>query len=708
VQPNEEAEDMMRRAVYEHRARDRVDLDRLADDLATAVQQQWQDEEDRRRIRDPVPLPVRWRPAPPHLADHVANAVGAPAGAYMEPSQLRGRIEQVADAYRRVPSGRMVFLGAAGSGKTVLTSRLTLGLLATRRPGDVVPVVVSVGTWNPNTSLRRWLAGQLARDYAGLARAPARGAPSLATGMVDAGLILPVLDGFDEIPQELQSAALAALNAVVGMPLVLTSRVDEYAAAVATTGVLAGAAVVQLDELSVADLAGYLARTGGPGAGRACARWDPVIARLRAQADGADDPAAAIVGAVLSTPLMVFLARTAYSDTPGHDPASLLDTLRYPDADAVEHHLLAAFVPAVYRPASPTTGRDWQADRAWAWLAFLARHLRRQGTRDLAWWRLRDSVPGPARVFAGALASGLGLGLQGVLAFGLVGGITLGPGRGLRLGLAAGLVLGLVGVLWGGLLSRRGPVPVRSPTQATGRAAGVLRMLGYGLLGCVAGGLVGATAGAFVPDIAGGLAPGFGYGLIGGTAAGLAAGLALGLSAPVGVTATVHLRASLAADRGAAVVRALAVGMAFILAGGLATGLATGFAVVRALGLAAGLAVLVSARLVGGFAAGLAIGLPATAWGQWLVLVRFWLPLAGRLPWPLVGFLDDAHRRGVLRRAGAVYQFRHARLQDHLAGGVSARTRPAGPRRSQPSGARSSGHTDLVRHRAISSREHVT
>jgi hypothetical protein len=30
-------------------------------------------------------------------------------------------------------------------------------------------------------------------------------------------------------------------------------------------------------------------------------------------------------------------------------------------------------------------------------------------------------------------------------------------------------------------------------------------------------------------------------------------------------------------------------------------------------------------------------------------------------------FLDDAHRVGLLRTAGAVYQFRHAELQDHLA-----------------------------------------
>ena len=30
-------------------------------------------------------------------------------------------------------------------------------------------------------------------------------------------------------------------------------------------------------------------------------------------------------------------------------------------------------------------------------------------------------------------------------------------------------------------------------------------------------------------------------------------------------------------------------------------------------------------------------------------------------------FLADTHRRAVLRQAGVVYQFRHARLQDDLA-----------------------------------------
>ncbi|MGW7421778.1 hypothetical protein ACWGJB_17200 [Streptomyces sp. NPDC054813] len=39
----------------------------------------------------------------------------------------------------------------------------------------------------------------------------------------------------------------------------------------------------------------------------------------------------------------------------------------------------------------------------------------------------------------------------------------------------------------------------------------------------------------------------------------------------------------------------------------------------------------------------------------------------GDLPWRLMPFLDDAHRLGLIRAVGPVYQFRHAEFQDHLA-----------------------------------------
>jgi hypothetical protein len=75
------------------------------------------------------------------------------------------------------------------------------------------------------------------------------------------------------------------------------------------------------------------------------------------------------------------------------------------------------------------------------------------------------------------------------------------------------------------------------------------------------------------------------------------------------------------------------------------------------------------ALVVGGIAgvtATIAYGPAFTAWGQWVVLARIVLPLTGRLPWRLTTFLDDAYRRGVLRQAGAVYQFRHLTLQAYL------------------------------------------
>jgi len=46
---------------------------------------------------------------------------------------------------------------------------------------------------------------------------------------------------------------------------------------------------------------------------------------------------------------------------------------------------------------------------------------------------------------------------------------------------------------------------------------------------------------------------------------------------------------------------------------------------------------------------------------------RIWLARRDQLPWSLMNFLEDSHQRGVLRQAGAVYQFRHIELQHRLA-----------------------------------------
>jgi hypothetical protein len=71
--------------------------------------------------------------------------------------------------------------------------------------------------------------------------------------------------------------------------------------------------------------------------------------------------------------------------------------------------------------------------------------------------------------------------------------------------------------------------------------------------------------------------------------------------------------------------------------------------------------------LLSGLAIALALGVGLhQAGGRYLVTVLV-LRSRHRIPLRLLSFLDDARRLGILRQAGPVYQFRHAKLQDRLA-----------------------------------------
>lgn len=99
-----------------------------------------------------------------------------------------------------------------------------------------------------------------------------------------------------------------------------------------------------------------------------------------------------------------------------------------------------------------------------------------------------------------------------------------------------------------------------------------------------------------------------------------------------------------------------------VLAGAAAFGVVTGVVAAAALGVVAG----VVTGVVAGTGMGLLLSGDQTAWPSYLLTVG-WLGLSHRLPRSMMGFLADAHRRGVLRQAGAVYQFRHIELQHRLA-----------------------------------------
>ncbi|MER7113676.1 helix-turn-helix domain-containing protein [Saccharomonospora azurea] len=661
-----------------------------AEQLAQEARSRWQREEEQRQVHDPFPLPVRWRSARDDVADHDENVYNLGLG-QDEPMprarELSGSLADVGAAYRALPSGRLVVLGRAGSGKTVLTLRFALGLLKGRQRTDPVPVIVGLGSWNPaDVSLRDWLAGQLERDYPGLA-ATSYGSTSLAAALVEAGLVLPVLDGFDEIADGLRQSALRELNGTM-VPFLLTSRPAEYVAAVDALDVLTSAAVIELCDLTVSDLARYLPRTARKtrSGTRSTTVWDSVLAEL---ADNPDSRACANLATVLANPLMVGLARAVYSDQPGRDPGELLDSRRFPTADALESHLFDNFVPTAYQDRPGSARSRWDVRRVPYWLGYLARHLDRLGTRDLAWWQLGDTIGKSMRMLVVGVLTGTIIGLVQWLGYTLLRAVLRGGDAafdimfglalldmlhvGLASGLAFALVHGLV-LVFGTALEparsrigfRRGEVNVPRTFAARfriGLLGGVVFGLLSGLIWGAVSWLLSGEPDMWIPNLINGVV----FAIVFGPSAGLAYGIVGMFQTSLDIRSISRPGDLLGLNRMTVLTQ---LGM-FAPLFGLIVGLGSA-PVVDLLQHVFGRMLFgpSDALLWGGVGmvgGGLGYVLCMTAWGQWVVFARFWLPLTGRLPWAVAAFLDDAYRRGVLRQAGAVYQFRHARLHDHLA-----------------------------------------
>ncbi|MFI6523856.1 XRE family transcriptional regulator [Streptomyces uncialis] len=681
-----------------------------AGELAEEIRSRWQLEEERRRVHDPYPLPVRWHQAPTDLMDHPENIQRLPPGTAPSPMDLDSDLPHVAEVYGRVPSGRMVFLGRAGSGKSILTIRFVLDLLADPAPLKRVPVIFSLGSWDPTaTVLHDWLTDRLLRDHPHLVQRVPSGA-TLAAALLDAGLILPVLDGFDEIAEALRPTALAALN-TTSLPLVLTSRRREYAEAVRAAGTpLTWAAGVELADLTPGDLTDYLPRTSRPVTARGSSRdrdanvWDLVLETLRTQ----DTVASRNLTRVLNTPLMVVLARTIYSETSGTSPKELLNTTRFPTEHALEEHLLASFVPTVYRrtPVRAVSGGhgrrdDHDPDRVQYWLGYLAHHMARLedlDQRDLAWWRIGDALRRSTRIIAVVLTCTLSvtvpLWLIAVIALGLGSGDSAaGIGtvilEGALFGPAAGLAFG--SVYW--LMSRFGTTaftpahvrlrlpgvrrtrarvggrPMRTFTSRFGPVllGGSVMGAGFALAVALEHALVKGTPLTSGTVIEGTLVNMLAFGLIFGSATALVFGLIAALETPLDIATAATPAGLLAVNRQAVgrqvLVLVPALTLTIALGGHLVTGLLRN--ILGPLNWTPSAGLFIGA--VGGLGGAFSYALAFTAWGQWIVLTRVWLPLTGELPWNTAAFLDDAYRRGVLRQTGAVYQFRHSRLQHHLA-----------------------------------------
>jgi Tetratricopeptide repeat len=437
--------------------------------------------------------------------------------------------------------------------------------------------------------------------------------------------------------------------------------------------------------------------------------WPDLLATLRSRPDHP-------ITQALTTPLNVWLLRKTYIDT-GKNPSGLLDTARYRTQYDITNHLLDNLVRALFaatgkprsansnRPFRPRTSRE-PADAS-RWLAFLARHVQAQNGQDLAWWHLNHSLATYRQNFIDRVVSKTGPGYGLVYGLGFVLFILLGNyaggvhGPSLVRTLVDFLAAGVIGAILG-LVGRKRKSAARGagtvidaitnletvPSYVNFRSLSQGHVRGWISLG------LGFLRVAFIT----GLLIGFSGGVTGAFAGAVLWWTRSHTHWHASGLATSILLGSVMFFAGFFVAWFLSISMSFLIYLAKtpltddqpqtpATALRRDLQLAGVSFLAAGLpAVLLTAPMVaisalaygfrGAIVAGILFTCVPVGWGLfwvkdgasvWYLVTVSILRLERQVPRRLMAFLDDAHRVGLLRQVGAIYQFRHIILTDYFA-----------------------------------------
>ncbi|MCB0522226.1 MAG: hypothetical protein KDD27_25000 [Saprospiraceae bacterium] len=509
---------------------------------------------------------------------------------------------------------RLLILGEPGAGKSILLLRFGLRLIemAEADPKFPIPVLLDLASWrDENQTFETWIEKNLpyiggsfavSKEYAGI--------------LVESKIILPLLDGFDEIREPLRNSCLRQLLPYLDKvknarpePLpevIICSRIIEYHAA-EDAPVFAALKIQPLTAKDVNDALRPLANDNFPAA-------------KRLQNTLRENPG--LYPAVTSA----FFVHTLL-DISQQEQVSFGAGTREELQTAITAHYIRSEMEKI---------TDFPLDKSkkWlGWLAWMMKHMEGSITFELTdlqprWARLKYAYP-------------LVLGLVGGLVGGLVFSLVLGLILGLVLGLVFSLVLGLVGDS-----INTQEIKVFSLKNLSWKI--VRDFLVVGLVVGLVGGLVFGLVLGLVLGLVGGLVLGLVGVLVFGLVVGLVLGLVLGLSVNESFPKTSNPYKRLLAQFWRDVIQV---------------------ALILCLGIGAGVYAVINSYF--GFLWGLFWGALAAVLSSPVLqhfCLRWVLYREKSLPWKLVTFLDHiSTNTGLLLKDGGQWRFRHQLIHDHLA-----------------------------------------
>ena len=546
-----------------------------------------------------------------------------------------GNLLSILKYYQQLSPGRLVVLGEAGSGKTVLALELIIQMLENRNKNDPVPVLVSAAAWNTNLAAEKWLSQHLARQFG-------MNSKSIAELVADRRII-PVADGLDEMDsagdRQRARKVVDALNRYMKArqrgAAIITCRSEAYD----DLGVGVDRAThIKMIPLNGTEAAAYLADHIRDASDER--RWRPVLHELRNQQHG-------LLARELATPWRLTLSVAAFREsgepstllpTYSKNPVSPLDETDY--KTRINALLLDRYVSSAVALYGPD-GR-YSREEIDLWLTTLTTCLEWQSKNDMSgtdielhqWWKVisRKGIP----LIHVAVAA--------IPAIPILAVATAARSTGW---LMAGIFLLLMALVGSGDFqpTRMGIRQLKTPYGRRRLIAG----LELGLAVALAVGLVFGLAVGFY----GGPLPGIEFGSTLGGGVGFIVGLASGLS---------DLSPQIVGPRD--VIRADGIF-------GLVFGILTALVVGPAVGLAGRLTGALTGGPISGLTVGLAFGLTfslafgAHPWVRYHIAVTA-AALQGRAPIRFAALLAWAREARLLRESGIAYQFRHRQLQDWL------------------------------------------